>query len=104
MSRNTTTNGGPFSNEQRIRVWEKAVILTGRNPNEYRKDRCGALIRWADYGDTSKSTGWEIDHILPKSKGGQDYLSNLQPLHWENNRRKSDDFPAFETSYCVIRS
>ena len=48
----------------------------------------------ADHGNTSKRTGWEIDHILLKSKGGQDHLTSLQPLHWENNRKKSDDFPA----------
>ncbi|KUG25132.1 hypothetical protein ASZ90_005048 [hydrocarbon metagenome] len=35
--------------------------------------------------------GWEIDHIIPLSLGGTDDIANLQPLHWENNRKKSDN-------------
>jgi 5-methylcytosine-specific restriction endonuclease McrA len=45
--------------------------------------------------------GWEIDHIKPLSKGGTDDISNLQPLQWENNRHKADDWPDFE---CKVRS
>jgi 5-methylcytosine-specific restriction endonuclease McrA len=37
--------------------------------------------------------GWEIDHINPTANGGSDDLSNLQPLWWKNNRRKSDTYP-----------
>jgi 5-methylcytosine-specific restriction endonuclease McrA len=49
-------------------------------------------MRYGEYGQTSKY-GWEIDHIKPVSKGGTDDLSNLQPLQWENNRRKGDNYP-----------
>lgn len=27
------------------------------------------------------STSWEVDHIIPKSKGGPDTYANLQLLH-----------------------
>src|SRR5690606_3321455 len=34
--------------------------------------------------------GWEIDHILPLSRGGTDDNNNLEPMHWTNNREKAD--------------
>ena len=68
-------------------VWMRGTAVQGWSA-EYRKDACGAAIRWSDYGKTSDlGYGWEIDHINPN--GGDD-LNNLRPLQWENNRAKSD--------------
>ncbi|WP_417736098.1 HNH endonuclease [Rosistilla oblonga] len=50
-------------------------------------------IEWSACGDTSNGRGWEIDHIVPVSKAGTDQLSNLQPMHWQNNRVKGDTWP-----------
>ncbi|MEM7241817.1 MAG: HNH endonuclease signature motif containing protein [Pseudomonadota bacterium] len=37
--------------------------------------------------------GWEVDHIVPKSKGGSNKRRNLQALQTEANRKKSDKIP-----------
>lgn len=85
-------------------IWNKATIVPGFDPAFYRKDANGAWIKRADYGvtDSITNTGWEIDHIMPKNKGGLNELDNLQPLHWMNNRTKSDDYPIWSYSITAI--
>ena len=70
-------------------VWEKAQEIRGKDSDVWRKDVEGNKIRKASYG-TEGEYGWEIDHKKPREKGGSDGIRNLQPLHWEENRKKSD--------------
>jgi 5-methylcytosine-specific restriction endonuclease McrA len=70
-------------------VWDKSKPVQGLNPETWRRDAEGNKIRFGSYG-TEGEFGWEIDHKFPESKGGSDNLRNLQPLHPDANREKSD--------------
>src|SRR6266700_3540673 len=84
----TDVDGRAFPAEVVEEVWDK-----GRTMGIYetlRVDAWGWTIVRQDYGNTRSRYGWEIDHIIPVAQGGTDDLSNLQPLQWENNRRKDE--------------
>ncbi len=102
-TRNTDQNGNQWSEELIREVWNKGQIIPGFNPDKYRKDSCGAWMQFDKFGHISENgVGWEIDHIKPVSKGGTDELSNLQPLQWQNNRSKNEEYPAVD--YAIIGS
>ena len=85
---NTDAQGRRFTPEIIEVVWQKA-----RRIGIYetlRADAWGWTILRQDFGNRSSRYGWEIDHIVPVSHGGTDDLLNLQPLQWENNRRKDE--------------
>lgn len=93
--RNTTREGRAFSDAQKMQVWRKGNPISKYDQTLWRRDVCGNVMYFPSYGDTTSEHGWEIDHILPVSKGGGDQIDNLQPLQWENNRRKGDTYPWF---------
>ena len=68
------------------------MVVPGWNPFTHRKDACGAVIARTSYGALG-DLGREVDHAMPVAEGGGDQLSNLQPLHWQNNRHKGDAWP-----------
>lgn len=97
-SPNSRADGRPFDEKTVEAVWQKGTP----DPKyaSFRKDKCGASIQRTKYGKAER-WGWEIDHIKPVSKDGTDDLTNLQPLQWENNRHKGDDYPNWS---CKVTS
>ena len=97
---NTDSRGNKFDESTIQAVWNKGHIIPGYDSTLVRRDVCGATIRRNEYGNTNSKSGWEIDHKRPVSKDGTSDLLNLQPLQWENNRYKGDNFPDW---YCKVR-
>lgn len=88
---NTNNCGNSWAEAEKAAVWCKARIADGYSAAHVRIDRCGNLIEWNAFGDTNSQYGWEIDHIWPVSLGGNNHISNLQPLMWRVNRLKGDN-------------
>jgi hypothetical protein len=72
-----------FSNNQIQQIWKKGLIIPGYNPNKYRRDSAGEWMERSEYGNKHSEFGWKIIRIIPKSEGGTDELSNLEPMSRE---------------------
>lgn len=49
---------------------------------------CDGKLTFSAYGDVYHLHGWEVDHSIPRAKGGTDHLNNLWPAHTSCNRSK----------------
>lgn len=100
-----------INKENALRLWD---IIYGEK--DLAQDCFGTYIYREDFNDyTTKRLwkedqnhyyfGWNIDHILPTSKGGTDDNNNLEIMHFKNNQMKSDKivFHINEKTYEVYR-
>ena len=49
---------------------------------------CGKKLAFTNYGRLGERGAWEVDHSVPRSRGGTDYLRNLVPSCIDCNRQK----------------
>lgn len=104
--------------EKALKFWDE---IYGPN-NKWQVDCFGVWMYRDDYGDVDTkrarpngdgkkySYGWEIDHIRPKSdfdnESNANFKNNYEPMHWQNNRDKGDQYPQFfidNKKYIVVK-
>ncbi len=61
-------------------------------------DFAGREIAKAAYNDRNSNYGWNVDHILPLSRGGKTADHNLVCCHILTNDEKADKFPCFKAN------
>jgi 5-methylcytosine-specific restriction endonuclease McrA len=82
---------GEFVKRRGMATWDYRLIDTDPVPTDVRyRVLAAANGRCALCGATSKERRIEVDHIVPRSLGGSNHISNLQALCDECNRGKSN--------------
>ena len=76
-----------------MRLWNKSF---GKETKV--KDYTGRTIAKGAYNDRNSEFGWNLDHILPQSKGGKTADYNLVCCHILTNDEKADKFPGFKAN------
>ncbi len=71
-------------------VWKKAVVIAGCNPEEFRKDAMGAIIRRGDLNNVDSVYGWCMDLEQPVWDSGEVTAMKLVPMNCLNKMRMLD--------------
>ena len=82
-----------LNRETAMRLWSKYF---GKETKV--KDFAGREIAKGAYNDRNSEFGWNVDHILPQSKGGKTADYNLICCHILTNDEKADRFPCFSAN------
>ena len=79
-----------LNRETAMRLWNKSF---GKDTKAV--DFAGRTIAKGAYNDRNSEFGWNVDHILPQSRGGKTADHNLVCCHILTNDEKADKFPGF---------
>lgn len=88
-----TTKTMDLNHETAMRLWVKSF---GKETKV--KDFAGREIAKGAYGDRNSQFGWNVDHVLPQSKGGTTADHNLVCCNIKTNDEKADKFPCFNAN------
>ena len=57
-NRNTDVNGKSFASTAVLAVWQEGKPIEGYDADTWRHDRCGQVMKYQDYGNTTSKHGW----------------------------------------------
>lgn len=81
------------------KAWDKANHCQCNQedctPNNHRLcGICGQTIMYGSYASEVSQIHshyrWDVDHIVPRNKGGTDKISNIQATHVKCNKKKAN--------------
>ncbi len=81
---NSPSARGAFDDGKLV-AWQKGCIISGHDPDEWRMNRYGSLMRFAEYGKKTVF-GWSTDQSYPDSSAE---LPSLEALYWPNHRKRN---------------
>ncbi len=82
-----------LNKETALRLWNKQIGKKNKGI-----DFAGREIAKAAYNDRNSKYGWNVDHIMPESRGGKTADYNLICCNIKTNDEKADRFPAFKAN------
>lgn len=82
-----------LNKETALRLWTQQF---GSKQKAF--DFSGREIARAAYNNRGSKFGWNVDHILPQSRGGKTVDHNLICCHMLTNDEKADKFPCFKAN------
>lgn len=87
---NKQTETMAINRKNAMALWEKHY-----ENKEEAQDFSGLTMQKCAYDQRGSKYCWNIDHILPKSRGGTNDVDNLICTHISTNSAKADKFPSF---------
>lgn len=82
-----------LNKETALRLWTQQFGKAAKAT-----DFAGREIAKAAYNNRNSRFGWNVDHILPQSRGGKTADYNLICCHIVTNDEKADRFPCFKAN------
>ncbi len=82
-----------LNRETAMRLWNKSF---GKETKV--EDFAGRIMAKGAYNDRKSEFGWNVDHILPQSRGGATADYNLVCCNIKTNDEKADKFPCFSAN------
>lgn len=83
-----------LNKETALRLWTQQFGKVAKAT-----DFAGREIAKAGYNNRNSRFCWNVDHILPQSRGGKTADYNLICCHMETNDEKADSFPCFTANH-----